>query len=325
MIRKFCILLCCIFLLSGCTSKEQLLFTYEEYQNDIAYTNEDIEDTFHFMSEDLCVSPLNRKEKKDVQIQAEVAMLANISNKKMLYAKNEYEKVYPASVTKIVTALVALKYGKLSDTVEISYNASHITEAGAVTCGLQEGDKIKLETLLNAFLIRSGNDAGIAIAEHIGGSVDKFVNMMNEEMKQLGGVHSNFVNPHGLHDDNHYTTAYDIYLVFHELLSNKKYKKTFKNIIGTKEYKAEYKKANGTNTSMTFTNTNQYINGTKKMPEDITVIGGKTGTTNKAGSCLVLYCKDSKNKEYMSFIFQASDSNALYNQMSHLLLKSQEP
>ena len=214
-----------------------------------------------------------------------------------------------------MTALVALKYGNLNDEVTISYNATHINEYGAKLCGFAEGDKITLKKLLYSFLICSGNDAGIAIAEHIAGSVDKFAAMMNKEVKALGCSGSNFVNPHGLHDDNHYTTPYDLYLVFHELL---KYD-VFMDIINHSSYKAEFNGADGNKKTLWFTSTDKYLLGSAKAPEGVTVIGGKTGTTSMAGSNLILYSKNSNGNSYISVVMHASDSFSLYSQMSHLL------
>lgn len=323
MIKKLCSILCIVFLFTGCSQKEQILLPFERNKIDSLSNEKTLQnnDTISLMAKKLCVSSLDKKEKEDTKIQANVAMLADITKKKILYAKNEYSKLYPASVTKIVTALVTLKYGDLSDIVTISYNASHITEPGAVVCGFKEGDKIQLKSLLYTFLIKSGNDAGIAIAEHVGGSLEKFVKLMNQEVKRLGGVHSNFTNPHGLHEDAHYTTAYDVYLVFNELLTNRKYSSIFKDIVKTKEFTAKYVSLDGSKVNQTFSNTNQYINGQRDMPKKITVLGGKTGTTNKAGSCLVLYNQDNKSNEYLSFIFQATDAISLYNQMDYLLEK----
>ena len=117
-----------------------------------------------------------------------------------------------------MTALVVLKKGELTDSVTVSYNASHIPVAGAKVCGFEEGDVITMDALLHCLLIYSGNDAGIAIAEHMSGSEENFVRIMNSEAKRIGASHTNFVNSHGLHDDNHYTTAYDMYLIFNELI-----------------------------------------------------------------------------------------------------------
>ena len=168
-----------------------------------------------YLSQDICVIPKNKqsKEGSDSVMTAGASMIVNDTKQKMLFSKNIYDRMYPASITKIVTALVTLKYGNLDDTVTFSHDAANITEYGAKLCGF----KIVLRDLLYSFLVFSGNDAGVAIAEHVGGSVEKFVDMMNDEVKDLGAIDSHFVNPHGLHDDKHYTTVYDLYLVFHEL------------------------------------------------------------------------------------------------------------
>ena len=147
-----------------------------------------------------------------------------------------------------------------------------------------------MRDLLYSFLVFSGNDAGVAIAEHVGGSVEKFVDMMNDEVKDLGAIDSHFVNPHGLHDDKHYTTVYDLYLVFHELLQYD----TFMDIINQPNYKAKYTDKDGKKHTKYFKTTDRYLIGTATAPKGVKVIGGKTGTTQKAGSCLILYSKDKK-------------------------------
>lgn len=262
---------------------------------------------------------MNAADKEDSVMTAEASMLVNATDQKVLFANNIYDRVYPASVTKIVTTMLALKYGNLSDDVTVSYNASHITEPGATKCGLNEGDKVALGDLLYGFLLCSGNDAGIAIAEHISGDVESFAKLMNEETKELGCVGSNFVNPHGLHDDNHYTTTYDMYLILNELLTNDNYKDEFIKIINSSTATMNYKDKNDNPVSKIYNNTNRYLIGTQIMPDNITVVGGKTGTTRMAGSCLVLYSQGSDGKDYMSFVFHADSSDSLYTQMSHLL------
>ena len=169
--------------------------------------------------------------------------------------------------------------------------------------------------MLYSFLICSGNDAGIAIAEHIAGSVEKFSVMMNNEAKSLGCSGSNFVNPHGLHDDNHYTTPYDLYLVFHVLF---KYD-VFMDIIHQSSYQAEFTGADGNKKTLWFSSTDKYLLGSVKAPEGVTVIGGKTGTTSMAGSNLILYSENTNGISYISVVMHASDSFSLYSQMNHLL------
>ncbi|MEG2441092.1 MAG: D-alanyl-D-alanine carboxypeptidase, partial [Acetivibrio sp.] len=226
-----------------------------------------------------------------------------------------YKRLYPASITKIMTAYVAFKYADLHDTVTFSYDASHITEWGASLCGFAEGDQVNMQDLLTAFLVCSGNDAGIAIAEHISGSVDEFAKLMNKEAKALGATQSHFVNPHGLHDEKHYTTPYDIYLIFNALIKNE----NFINIIHTKDIEVTYSSKSGEIKSKTFTSTNRYLCGKEVPPEGVTVIGGKTGTTFKAGSCLVLYSKGSNEHDYISIVFKAENGDRLFYQMTELL------
>ena len=270
-----------------------------------------------YLSQDICVIPKNKqsKEGSDSVMTAGASMIVNDTKQKMLFSKNIYDRMYPASITKIVTALVTLKYGNLDDTVTFSHDAANITEYGAKLCGFKEGDKIVLRDLLYSFLVFSGNDAGVAIAEHVGGSVEKFVDMMNDEVKDLGAIDSHFVNPHGLHDDKHYTTVYDLYLVFHELLQYD----TFMDIINQPNYKAKYTDKDGKKHTKYFKTTDRYLIGTATAPKGVKVIGGKTGTTQKAGSCLILYSKDKEGNGYISVVLKAVGGESLYLQMNKLL------
>ena len=268
-----------------------------------------------YLSDSICIIPDKKQSEPDSVMTSGASLIINDTSDKMLYSHNIYEKMYPASITKIVTALVALKYANLEDMVTISYDASHIMVYGAKLCGFAEGDKIKLKDLLYSFLVYSGNDAGVAIAEHISGSVDEFAKLMNKEMKELGAVSSHFTNPHGLHDDNHYTSAYDLYLVFHELLQYD----TFKDIINQAYYVAEFEDASGGEKKLYFKSTDRYLTGAAVIPDGVNVIGGKTGTTMAAGSNLILYSQDEKKNDYISVVMHASDASSLYTQMSHLL------
>lgn len=263
----------------------------------------------------LCVVPVSEAKNKDSQFSASSTLIFDVTSQEILHADNIYKKLYPASVTKIMTAYVALKYGNLDDTVTFSYDAAHITEWGAKLCGFKEGDQVNLGELLHAFLLFSGNDAGIAIAEHISGSVKEFAGLMNEEAQKLGATGSHFVNPHGLHDDKHYTTTYDVYLIFNELIKNP----AFVEIINAKSCTVKYKDKDKKSHTVTYENTNRYINGKMDAPKGVTVIGGKTGTTNKAGSCLVLYSQGKNEHDYISVVFHADTGDSLFAQMSSLL------
>lgn len=269
-----------------------------------------------YLSGSVCVIPADKQDKADQNLPAGSVLLVNTTKGKFVYANNIYKKLYPASVTKIVTALVALEYGNLDDMVTISYNASHITEYGAKLCGFNEGDKIKLGKLLYSLMVYSGNDAGVAIAEHISGSVEQFAGLMNKEMQELGAAGSHFTNPHGLHDDNHYTTAYDLYLVFNKLISDYP---EFKDIISKSSVKVKFKDSGGKKKELNFTSTVKYKLNTETAPEGVKVTGGKTGTTHMAGSNLILYSTGPDGDSYISAVMNSSDVYSLYDQMNYLL------
>ncbi len=315
--KKLIYIVLSVTFLTGCSNSSVALLPYSKTDNVISYKNDIGTEVSEFFAGDLTVIPDELNHMEDSDITATSALIVNTSDDVVLYANNVYERMYPASLTKLITALVVLKEADLTDTVTVSYNASHITESGAKLCGFKEGDKINLEALLNCLLIYSGNDAGTALAEHVGSTIEGFAKKMNAEAKRIGAVHSNFVNPHGLHDDNHYTTAYDLYLIFNELL---KYDK-FVSIINQDSYNAVYKDAGGQEQTRKFDTTNRYLKGTESPPEGVTVIGGKTGTTSKAGNCLILYSKDSQDKSYISLILQADSGNSLFSQMTDLLEK----
>ena len=138
---------------------------------------------------------------------------------------------------------------------------------------------------------------------------------MNEEIHKLGAVGTNFTNAHGLHNDNHYTTAYDLYLIFNELLNYE----DFITMIGYDTFKFSYKDSKGESQSKEFQTTDRYLNGKANPPKGIQVIGGKTGTTNKAGSCLILASTDKDNNIYISLILDSDSGDQLFSQMTYLL------
>lgn len=234
-------------------------------------------------------------------------------SKSVLYAKDIHERIYPASTTKIMTIYLALKYGTLSDTVTISKNAVEVP-LDSSRAGFKTGDQVTLEALLYSLMLPSGNDSAVAVAEYVSGSVDEFAKLMNSEAKKLGATNSNFLTPHGYHDENHYTTAYDLYLIFNQCV---KYDK-FLEIVSTSEYNTKVTQANGTYREVTWKQSNQYINGMRQIPDGVTIVGGKTGTTNEAGSCLILYSKNS-DTPYISIIMGAETKPVLYKNMSNLI------
>lgn len=242
------------------------------------------------------------------------ALLFDIENQEILYSERANEQLYPASTTKIMTAYLALKYGDLDDYTTISENAVDVPSDSS-TAHLQKGDVLSLRDLLYALMLPSGNDSAVAIAEHISGSLEAFVELMNEEAIALGATHTHFVNPHGYHDKDHYTTAYDLYLIFNECIKNE----TFLKIITSTSYDVVIKQADGSSRVMTWPQSNLFVSGGREVPDGITVIGGKTGNTFDAGSCILLYGHNSEQTPFITIMMGATSRRNLYDNMTSLL------
>lgn len=303
--------------LFGCGS-EDYSFAYSRQMPTSAYmiSNSSFQDdTLTSFSGELCVDSRSQITMPGVKLEYSYASgLFDLNNKEILYGQNIYEQLPPASLTKVMTALVALKYGNLEDEIIVTDNCK-ITESGAQVFGFKSGDVVTLDQALNVLLLYSANDAGLIIAEHIGGSVENFSVMMNEEAKALGATGSNFLNPHGLTEENHYTTIYDLYLIFNEVLQYER----FREIIQLTSYTSVYYDGNGNSKTIDVPSTNQYFMGNVEAPENITILGGKTGTTNAAGNCLILYAKDRSGNPFISIILRADTRQNLYNDMNMLL------
>ncbi len=242
------------------------------------------------------------------------AGLFDLENRSVLCGYKLYDRLYPASTTKIMTAYVALKYGNMDDVVTVSANATNFEE-DEVTSGLRTGDEVTMYDLVCGLLLHSGNDCATAIAEHISGSTEEFAELMNQEAAAMGATGTHFVNPHGLHNEDHYTTAYDLYLIFNECIKNE----TFVQIISMDSYDGTLNGADGTVRKETWTPTQMYGSGEVREPEGIRVLGGKTGTTKLAGNCVILYDQDLEEHPYISVIMGADGTDMLYEQMNLLM------
>ena len=220
-------------------------------------------------------------------VEAQSAIVIDSKTGRVLYEKNAYQKRPMASTTKIMTAIVALENGNLDDDVKISKRASSI---GGSVIKLRENETYKLEDLLYGLLMKSGNDSAIAIAEHIGGNVQSFVEMMNKKAVELNAKDTHFINPHGLDKDMHYTTAYDLANIACYAMQNA----TFSKIVSTKTKTIRDGKC--------FNNTNELLylyDGCN---------GVKTGFTNKAGRCLVTSVKRGDDS-YISVVLGCETKN----------------
>lgn len=210
---------------------------------------------------------------------SKAAILMDNKTGKILYAKNENEKMYPASTTKIMTAILTLENCHLDEVVTVSYDAVMSIPDGYSSAFLQVGEQLTVEQLLQLLLVHSANDAANTLAEYVGGSVESFVSMMNTKVHELGLSHTHFTNTFGMHDDNHYTTAQDLALIMQYCIKNNNFRRISgsascalpaTNKYGTRRY-------NSTNELMIPNNSNYYPYLTC----------GKTGYTSQAGDCLV--------------------------------------
>lgn len=214
-----------------------------------------------------------------------------------------------------MTALVALEHGDLDAQTTVSEEAVTFHESGVSTAKLKKGDVLTLRQLLYALLLVSANDAANVIAEQIAGSSEQFVEMMNEEARKIGATHTHFVNPNGLHDEEHYTTAYDLYLIFQKALQYE----FFAEVLQEAVYEASYISADGTSIEESWSSTNLFTKGDVTVPDGVTAMGGKTGTTTAAMSCLVQLFEDKSKDRYVAIILGCQERATLYREMQSFL------
>ena len=244
----------------------------------------------------------------DITTNSSSCLLMDSKTGKIIYAKNAYEKMYPASTTKLMTAILTLENCKLTDIAIVSHNAIYSIPVGYSHASLKEDEELTIEQLLNVLLIPSANDAAIVLAEHISGSVEEFSKLMNEKAKSLGCLNTNFVNPNGIQNKNHYSTAYDLALIG-------KYALKFpdiKRIAMVKQYTLPTTN-NYDKTDRIFNATNGLINDdvlNKNYYEYAT--GLKTGYTDASGYCIVSTAKKD-DKELIAVILNSDSISKRYS------------
>ena len=241
-------------------------------------------------------------------INAESALLIDNKTNKVLYSKDMNRKMFPASTTKILTAILVLENHSLDEKVTASYNAVMTIPSGYSTASIQIDEVLTVEQLLELLLVHSANDAANVLAEYTGGSIDSFVAMMNTKINELGLSDTHFTNPYGLQDNNHYTTAHDLAIIMQYCLKND----DFRKIAGQASCaipstnKSEPRKYSSTNELLVAGNSNYYPN----------LIAGKTGYTSEAGECLVSAAYND-NLELVGVILNSNnrfkDTRSLYN------------
>ena len=213
-------------------------------------------------------------------IYAETAVLMDSDTGAVLYNKGMDEKRYPASITKIMTCMIALEHSSLDDQVTFTETCLGDQVAGSGNAGMQVGEVLTMRQCLLLLMIRSANDVATQIAEHVGGSVEAFIDMMNQKAQELGCTNTHFVNASGMPNDDHYSTAYDMALIFREAIKND----TFREIIGTQSFVIE--PTNMNTESRSFSSHHPLV--VQSAPEYYEgCFGGKTGVTDSAKNTLV--------------------------------------
>lgn len=214
----------------------------------------------------------------NLSLYSEAGILIDSKTGKILYGKNENVKMFPASTTKILTAIITIENCNLSDKVTASREAIISIPPGYSNAEIQPNDTISVQDLLNVFLIHSANEAGYILAEHISGSIENFANLMNEKAKEIGCTNTHFTNPSGIHNENHYSTAYDMSLIAQYCMKNE----TFRKVVSTPYI--TFSPSEGK--QLKFYNTNDLIINTSKYYYKY-AIGIKTGYTSQAKNCLI--------------------------------------
>ncbi|SHI44975.1 D-alanyl-D-alanine carboxypeptidase family protein [Parasporobacterium paucivorans] len=244
------------------------------------------------------------------EIFAETGVVIEASTGTVLYDKGAHNQMYPASITKVLTALVALHNSSLDETVTFSHDAVFSLEIGDANIGMKEGETLTMEDCLYGLLLASANETANAIAEHVGGSTDGFAKMMNETAKEAGALNSHFTNPSGLFDENHYTTAYDMAMITREAIKNSSFLEIEKNTthtVGATNLTAEVRNLTNRH-KMLFPSNSVYYEG---------ILGGKTGYVDQSGNTLITFAR--RNNMTLISVVMRSDSYHVYEDTTSLL------
>lgn len=245
-------------------------------------------------------------------IRSDIALLYEVNSGTLVFTKNSTKRAYPASTTKIMTALLAIENCQMDEYVTATRAALNTVSSGSSIAGLVNGEVLTMYEMLECLLVASGNDAAAVIAAHVGGSVDKFVEMMNERSKELGCRDTHYMNPSGLHHEDHYTTAEDLLLVAEEAMKHP----VFREIVSQKQVAIE--PTNKVSKTRYFNNTNQLISPASTSENLYSkAIGIKTGHTTPAGYCLVSAAAD-KNREYIAVVLAGYIDEKTYRNYSYV-------
>lgn len=246
------------------------------------------------------------------KVTAPIAVLMDGKTGKVLYDKEAYTRAYPASLTKMLTAIVVMEHCNLTDIVTYSDEALKGIEQGYVTASLIDGEQLTVEDLLNLLLIPSANEIGNMLALHVSGNIESFVELMNQKAQEIGCKDSHFMNTNGTHDENHYTTAYDMALIAREAMKHEELReivsKIYYELGDTNKYTGKTRIYETTNGLLLHGNPTSYYKYAK---------GIKTGYTTPAGSCLASYAiKD--DMELYAVVLKCEGAGDRYSSIKNL-------
>lgn len=251
-----------------------------------------------------------------LNLTAESAILIDMDTGQILYEKNPHLKLHPASTTKIMTGILAIENGNLNDVVTVDEETPYVIKGSHIA--LEPGEKLTLKDLLYALLIESANDSALVIAKHIAGTAEEFAKMMNDKAKELGALNTNFVNPHGLTDENHLTTAYDLSLIARYAMKNETFREIVSNYTYTipptnKKDESRYLKSHN---ELLYSSKKIYVDGKMVPIKYEGATGIKTGYTTEAGNCLVASAE--RNNKRLIAVVLKSTGNEMFSDIHKL-------
>lgn len=248
---------------------------------------------------------------------AGAALLMDVNSNRVIYGKNIDKQMYPASTTKMMTAILALESDKMSDTVTATYDALKTITLEDSHMGILVGEELSMTDLINGMLVYSANDAANVIAIHVGGSMDEFVALMNAKAAELGMKNTNFVNACGVHDDNHYTTAEDLAILAKYCMQNE----TFRQIVKQQTY--HIAPTNKYTMDRYLPTTNLFLSTARSASHLYSACTGiKTGTTEKAGHCLVSSAEHENHMSLIAVVLNCDDTNVNEGAYSYTISRS---
>lgn len=316
--KLFILFLIALFAFSGCKKENEISNEFQiSNSSAITYISENELTKAKGFASELAVVPANLPNSPaSEQVHAECALLVNSTTGEVIFNKNAHTRAYPASTTKCLTAMLAMKYGDINSSRTVG-NEVIITEDNVVMCDYRVGDNVPFDVALHGSIMKSGNDAASVLALFGADTLTGFADLMNKEVYSIGATNSHFVNPHGLMDYDHYSTAYDMYLIFREAVKND----YFIDVISKKTYSGSLQRTTVYGSYVipcNYASTNPFFGGVTTAPEHVKVIGGKSGYTEVARRSYVLLA-EANGQQYICVVMKDDNLDYLFADLVYLL------